>query len=112
MTFSGGDTLGVFYQRGQTGAVMVTGPLPAGRFTFVVVNLNGVAPELWLDGTRVATKARRLDAAPIGPSMPLTVGGPGGPGLRAFVGTIDEVATFSRPLRPAEIQALWRRAKA
>ena len=112
MTFAVPNRLSVVYGTPvEPHAVRVSGRVEAGRFSFVVLTLGRKGVRLWIDGRLASLRPRRVPPALLGFPSPLTFGGAPRRGLRGFVGTVDDIAAFPRPLRSDEIRRLWRVAR-
>jgi len=94
-----------------------TADIPIGQFTHVIGTWDGTTLKLYING--VLNNTSTPGAAPVSSGCPFYIGGFYSPDddecwtvSQFFVGLIDEVSYYNRPLTPAEVQALYNAGSA
>lgn len=85
-----------------------TGALPLDAWSYVVVTYDGLTLSLFVDGT-FQMASEQVVSIPA-TSASFTIGARNGGSQLFFIGAIDEVAVYDRPLSPATIDAHRRAA--
>lgn len=93
---------------GVTNQDVRTGALPLDTWSYVVVTYDGLTLSLYVDGTFQMSSEQLLSIPKTSASF--TIGARNGGSQLFFMGAIDEVAIYDRPLGPAAIDAHRRAA--